>query len=400
MSDAAEGVFVDEMSAALDALADDDLHGRGPALLDDTRQLLAVRNRLDAEIARRVRTAENQQAFAHDGARTAQSWLRGHCLLSKAAASQVVRNGRALELLPAVAAGHAAGRLTADQVAVIGQIAAPRHLRLIAEQDGDMVGIARELANFAVGHKHAELDDLVHAFLERLDADGPEPDPTGQRSLTLSKRADGRLFFRGELDAVGGERFQAAIESIAQAHRSAGDERSVGQRQADALVQLADIHLSCGTPPLLLDPATGPASAQLGCGGVLSAARARWAARDADLTRIVLGPDGEPLDLGHGPAAGARAERARRGGQRGPSIRRLRRPAPVVLGPPPPPPGARRGDVTGEQRAAPRTAPHPGPPRLPRRTRHRRPLAHLPPDGTEIHVIRPPADDPALARAG
>jgi Domain of unknown function (DUF222) len=31
---------------------------------------------------------------------------------------------------------------------------------------------------------------------------------------------------------------------------------------------------------------------------MLSAARARWAACDAELTRIVLGPDGQPLDLG------------------------------------------------------------------------------------------------------
>jgi hypothetical protein len=48
----------------------------------------------------------------------------------------------------------------------------------------------------------------------------------------------------------------------------------------------------------LLDPATGPATAQTGFDILLSAARARWIACDADLTRIVLGPDGEPLDYG------------------------------------------------------------------------------------------------------
>jgi hypothetical protein len=48
----------------------------------------------------------------------------------------------------------------------------------------------------------------------------------------------------------------------------------------------------------LLDPATGAAAATLGFGGVISAARARWLACDATVGRIVLGPEGQPLDLG------------------------------------------------------------------------------------------------------
>ena len=94
----------------------------------------------------------------------------------------------------------------------------------------------------------------------------------------------------------------------------AGDTRTAGQRAADALVQIADIHLGCGTLPLLrgvkphvavrvdlddlLDPATGTATADLGFGAIISAARARWAACDADLARYVLGPDGALLDYG------------------------------------------------------------------------------------------------------
>jgi hypothetical protein len=99
-----------------------------------------------------------------------------------------------------------------------------------------------------------------------------------------------------------------------QADRPAGDERSRPQRLADALVQLADIHLGCGTLPLLrgikphvamtvgladaVDPSMGPAVADLGFGGLISAARARQIACDADVTRLVLDPDGLPLDVG------------------------------------------------------------------------------------------------------
>jgi hypothetical protein len=57
-----------------------------------------------------VRTADNRQAFRGDGMATAQSWLRGHCRLSNAAASQMVRNGRVMEQLPAVAEAHARAR--------------------------------------------------------------------------------------------------------------------------------------------------------------------------------------------------------------------------------------------------------------------------------------------------
>jgi hypothetical protein len=48
----------------------------------------------------------------------------------------------------------------------------------------------------------------------------------------------------------------------------------------------------------LLDPSTGRGAAETGFGATISAARARWAACDATISRLVLDPDGLPLDLG------------------------------------------------------------------------------------------------------
>jgi hypothetical protein len=48
----------------------------------------------------------------------------------------------------------------------------------------------------------------------------------------------------------------------------------------------------------LLDPTTGPGAAETGFGARLSAAVARWAACDATVSRMVLDPDGLPLNLG------------------------------------------------------------------------------------------------------
>ncbi|MGY1603736.1 hypothetical protein [Geodermatophilus sp. SYSU D00815] len=82
---------MDGLTTALDAMAADDLHALADCeLLDRTRELVTLRSRIDAELSRTVRVAQNRQSFEHDGARTGQAWLRGHCRLSNAAATQLV----------------------------------------------------------------------------------------------------------------------------------------------------------------------------------------------------------------------------------------------------------------------------------------------------------------------
>jgi hypothetical protein len=154
----------------------------------------------------------------------------------------------------------------------------------------------------------------VHVYREALEPDGPEPDPTEGRRLSMVKHADGSGTGRFDLDAVGFERVQAVIESIVQANRPKGDDRTRRQQNADALVQWADNTLAAGGLPTLrtvkphvivtidaedlADPSTGPGAATTGFGAMLSAARARWLACDASVSRMVVGPDGLPLDVG------------------------------------------------------------------------------------------------------
>src|SRR3954449_6305491 len=303
---------VSELMSALDGLAAGDLHGLPAAeLLDRVAELVRARNRIDAELARTVRRAELAQAPEHDGLKTMASWLRGHARLSPAAAGQLVRNGRALEFLPMVAAGSAAGLISAEQVAVMAKVTRPEQLSAAADQGVELAEVDGVLADVAATRQYPQLARVVGHYLARLDPDGPEPDPTEGRSLTLSRHGDGTVSVRGQLDAVGGEKLAAALESLAQTDRPAGDIRSRAQRLGDALVQLTDNALAYGdlprlrtVPPQLLvmipaadlvDPSTGAGAATTGFGAILSAARARWAACDGTLTRIVLGPDGAPL---------------------------------------------------------------------------------------------------------
>jgi len=304
-----------DLERVLDRLADVDLKGMfGPQLLDRNRRLLTVKNRLDAQLARTVREGELTQAAEVDGAKTMQSWLRGHGRFSESAAHRLVVSGRALEHLPAVASAFAAGRVTAEAVAAIAPVAREEHRAAAAAAGIDLAAVDTVLADTAATRPMTELAQVVHHYLANLDPDGTEPDPTEGRRFSITRHADGSVSGRFELDAVGGEKVMAAVESIVQANRPQGDMRGRSQQQADAFVQLADNALAAGNLPFLrtvkphvvvtidhedlMDPHTGHGAARTGFGAMISAARARMLACDGGVARIVFDPDGQPGDLG------------------------------------------------------------------------------------------------------
>jgi hypothetical protein len=306
---------MEELESVLDALAADDLDGLVTSqLLDRTTLLVKARNRIDAELTRTVRKGQNIQAPEHDGLTSMRSWLRGHGRLSPAAAGQLVRNGRALEQLPALASAFADGAVTAEQVAVIAPAVTEDRRTAALSQGVDLAEVDRTLTAVAAERAIQQLARVVHHYLARLDPDGPEPDPTEERSLTLAKHLDGSVSGRFELDPVGGEKLQAALEALSQADRPKGDRRTRGQQLADALVQLADNQLASGDLPVLrtvkptvlvtipaadlLDPATGPAAASTGFGGLISAATARALACDGSITAVEIDEHGMPLNMG------------------------------------------------------------------------------------------------------
>jgi hypothetical protein len=273
-----------------------------------------VANRVAAEIARTVRECEVSGAAEVDGLTSMASWLRGHGHLSTAEAARVVRTGRALAQLPGMAAAFAAGHITGEQAGLIARVAEPEPLARAAGRDVDLAVVDQLLTGVAKECPHADVAKAVHHYLDRLDDDGPEPDPTEGRRLVLTKHADGSGSGRFDLDAVGLEKLQAALESLVQVGRAAADERTRSQRQADALVQLCDNALAAGGLPILrghkpqvivtidvedlVDPGVGRGAAEMGFGATISAARARWLACDGQVTRIVMGPDGVPLEHG------------------------------------------------------------------------------------------------------
>ncbi|TFV64258.1 UNVERIFIED_ORG: HNH endonuclease [Bacillus sp. AZ43] len=283
-------------------------------VLDRTSLLVAVRNAVDAELTASVRRAENVQAPERDGMRSMRSWLRGHSRLSARDAARIVGNGRALEQLPAVGAAFAAGAVTAEQVSVMAPVAAVDVQAEAVGQGVDLSEVDRTLAEVASTQVHAALGAVVQHFLARLDPDGTEPDPTERRALAIARHHDGSVTGRFELDAVGGEKFCTVLESMVQVSRPAGDLRTRSEQLGDALVQWADNTLASGTLPILrtvrphvivtipladlVDATTVPGAAGTAFGARISAARARMLACDGNVTRIVLGPEGQPLEAG------------------------------------------------------------------------------------------------------
>src|SRR3954454_10035852 len=152
------GASVSELQSALDALAVDDLHALSAGeQLDRTAMLVRARGRIDAGLARTVRVGDLMQAPEHDGQKTMCSGLRGHARRSPGAAGQVVRAGRVLEHLPAVAAAFADGQVTAEQVSVVAPVISPTNLAAAAEQEVDLAAVDTVLAQTAATREHAHL---------------------------------------------------------------------------------------------------------------------------------------------------------------------------------------------------------------------------------------------------
>ena len=163
-----------ELLSVLDGLAAEDLTSlTDRQKLDRTAFLSTALNRLQAEFARSVRSADVTQSAKDDGMATMQSWLRGHCRLSPREAFRVLQRGRALDQLPAVAAGFADGAITAEQVTVAARVARPEHVTAAADQEIDLTHIDAALAEVAMTRPHSDLGVVVEHYLACLDPDGP-----------------------------------------------------------------------------------------------------------------------------------------------------------------------------------------------------------------------------------
>jgi 5-methylcytosine-specific restriction protein A len=171
------------------------------------------------------------------------------------------------------------------------------------------------LADKATEYTPSELRSWGTELIEKLDADGPEPDdrppaPVNELHLLPHRgRPGGSL--KGRFDDPALYDAIAALIDAKSAPRTGDDQRSAAQRQAEALAEVCgyvldhgDVPESGGHRPHLnvtigLEDLEGRArAAMLDFGGRLSPEALRLLACDAAVVPIVMNGAGQPLDVG------------------------------------------------------------------------------------------------------
>ena len=173
-----------------------------------------------------------------------------------------------------------------------------------------------QLADWARLYRPDELARLARILIDALDQDGPDPDDEEPlvNELHLSKnRTGGGGRIKGRLDAA---TFDAVARAI-QTHLAptdptmVGEEKTLGERQADALAAICEQALDDGNLPAeggerphitaIMNFETMRTQArglELEFGGHTTAAEARRLLCDCKITPVVLGGHGQPLDVG------------------------------------------------------------------------------------------------------
>jgi Domain of unknown function (DUF222)/HNH endonuclease len=216
--------------------------------------------------------------------------------------------------LPATADVFAAGGASLRHVEAIARVLDSAAAGRLTPQQ--WAGVEEQLAAKADCYTPSELHAWGTALVELLDQDGAEPDDQPRpavNELHLTRLATGGGKIKGRIEDAA--MFDAVATVIdAKAKPLTGDDRPVGQRQAEALADVCGYVLDHGPSSVVpecgghrphvnvlirLDDLQNRARAAcLDFGGVASPEALRMLCCDATAVPIVLNGAGQPLDVG------------------------------------------------------------------------------------------------------
>jgi Domain of unknown function (DUF222)/HNH endonuclease len=281
--------------------------------------------RLDRLTLATISTLQRRGAFADRGYKSTAGalsdllgWERFEARRRVHAAEQVcprigLDGTRLPPRLAATAAVFDAGRARLRHVEVIARLLDSPAARRLSPQV--WAGAEATLAAKAGEYTPTQLQSWGAELIEKLDADGPEPDdrpPAPVNELHLLPHRDrpgGTIKARFD-DAALYDAIATLIDTMA-APRTSDDQRSAAQRQAEALAEVCGYVLDHGDVPeaggrrphlnviIGLEDLEGRArAAMLDFGGRLSPEALRLLACDAAVVPIVMNGAGQPLDVG------------------------------------------------------------------------------------------------------
>jgi hypothetical protein len=187
---------------------------------------------LEAIFADGVRRFDRSGEFAAQGALSMTAWLKWKCRLSGGAASERVEIARQLNKLPQTEAAFARGELGYQHVAVIAKTAEHVGLAAVRKEEGMLLEAAGTM-------DPGQFLTVAKNFEHRVDAAAALAEANNayrRRYLHISDPQDGLVRVDGMLDAEGGATVRAALNSLSKPVKD--DDRTHGQRSADALVEL------------------------------------------------------------------------------------------------------------------------------------------------------------------
>ncbi len=312
-----------ELVNAVESVLDLDIETAPPRqLADEVIVLFATINRMHAMAMSRLARVDANGVAAHEAGSSTASWLRHHTGLPSGQASDLVRTARELRAsLTATEDALERGEITVHHARTIARTARLVQDRARPEEEGNAAAQV-ESVMLDVGRSvdAGSLSGFATRVRQIVDPDGALIDANRaheRRWLSTSTTLDGMVSIDGLLDAEAGAVLLTAIAS-ATAPKGPDDHRSAGQRRADALVDVCCFALDTGRPStsggvrphlLVTTPLaafTGRAAddtaqadvAELDWAGPVTDDAARRLSCDAEITRVVLDPQSQPLDVG------------------------------------------------------------------------------------------------------
>jgi hypothetical protein len=271
-------------------------------------ELQCIAQAVEAKKLAWLANIERRASFRQDGYLSTTDWLSDRFNLTRGSAKEQIKTAEALEALPRAREALQAGEVSPSAVRV-PTAAWESHPEAFEANGSSLLDEAKEKP---IGDLRRVVEDWRH----RQDQnDGLEQTRKARerRRLDICPTASGMVRVDGELDPEGGEHVMTALQAMVDADVKSGptDLRTPRQRRADALVELARRYLDSPERPqvggerphvtVTVDVDTLrelKRTAKLDHSGLLHPEAARRLACDASVTRVVLGPASEPLDVG------------------------------------------------------------------------------------------------------
>jgi uncharacterized protein DUF222 len=287
-------VAVEQMRAGVHAMSalvrDGDPEELGDVLIEIRETGI---DSLEAVFAHGVRLFDRSGEFHADGALSIVEWLRQSCRLSGGAAAERVGIACQLEKLPQTQAAFASGQLGYQHVVVIARAAEHVGVAAVRKEEASLLQAAQTM-------DPGRFTGVAKNFEHRVDAAGALAEANRayqRRYFHVGEPVDGLVRLDGLLDAEGGVTLRAAMQPFMKPIKD--DERTYGQRCADALVELGRQGSSgkqdgSGPRPQLIIRATvdtlagtrGAPAGELDGGGTVPAETVQRYACDSAITRI------------------------------------------------------------------------------------------------------------------